>query len=79
VKLGEGELRGAIDGDEEREAPLLGVHLGDVDVEEADRVCLEAGAFGLGTVRLRQPRDAVTLEAACSEERVRWGSEGCRA
>jgi hypothetical protein len=47
VQLGKGELGGAVDGNEEVELALLGPHLGDVDVEVADRVGLEARAPGL--------------------------------
>ena len=47
VQLDEGELGRAVDGHEEIELALLGPDLGDVDVEEADRVALELGLFGL--------------------------------
>jgi hypothetical protein len=46
------------------ELALLGPDLGDVDVEEADRVALEPRALRLVPVRLGQPADAVALEAA---------------
>jgi hypothetical protein len=36
VQLDEGELGGAIDGDEQVEAPFLGSDLDDVDVEVAE-------------------------------------------
>ncbi len=64
VQLDEGELGRAVDGDEQVEPALLGAHLGDVDVKEADRVGLEAGAPGPVAVDLRQPGDAVPLETA---------------
>ena len=38
---GEGELRRAIDGDEQEQFAFLRTHLGDVDMHEADRVGLE--------------------------------------
>ena len=41
VQLDEGELRSAVDRDEEVELALLGSDLGDVDVEVADRVAPE--------------------------------------
>ena len=41
MQLGESELRRAVDGDEEVELSLGGLHFGDVDVEEADRIGLE--------------------------------------
>jgi hypothetical protein len=64
VKLDKGELGRSVDGDEEVELALLGPDLGDVDVEEADRVALEPGALRLVTVGVGQPADAVALEAA---------------
>jgi hypothetical protein len=41
AEFGKGKLRSAIDGDEEVESAFFGPDLGDVDVEEADRVGLE--------------------------------------
>ena len=40
------------------------MHLGDVNMEEADWVTLEARALELDAVHLRQSGDAVTLQAA---------------
>jgi hypothetical protein len=45
MQLGEGELAGPIDRHEQMKFALLGSDLGDIDVEEADRVALNA-AFG---------------------------------
>jgi len=53
--LGEGELRGSVDGDEEVELALLGPDLGDVNMEDADGVGLEALADRLVAVGLGQP------------------------
>ena len=39
-------------------------HLGDVDVEEADRVALELPLRRLVAVHVRQPADAMALETA---------------
>ena len=64
VQLDEGELRGAVDGDEQVELALLGPDLGDVDMEVADRVALELAPIGLVAVDLRQPADPMTLKAA---------------
>ena len=64
VQLNKGELARAIDGHEQVEPALLGVHLGDVDVEEADRVGFEAGALGLVAVGVGQPSDPMALQAA---------------
>ena len=52
---------------------LLGPHLGDVDVEVADRVGLELLLGRLVAFDLRQPADVVALKQRCSEERVRCG------
>lgn len=80
VQLGKGELRGAVDGHEKVEFALLGPDFGDVDVEVADRISLEALARGLAAVGLRQARDAVVrLRHRCRAERVRCGMVGCRA
>ena len=64
LQLGEGELRGPVDGNKEMELTLFGPDLGDVDVEVADRVGLELRAARLVTFGVRQPADAVALEAA---------------
>src|SRR4051812_43988458 len=64
VQLDEGELRSAVDGDEQVELALLGPDLGDVDMEVADRVALELAPIGLVAVDLRQPADPMTLKAA---------------
>ena len=64
VQLGEGELGGAVDGNEEVELAFLGPHLGDVDVEVADRVGLEVLAPGLVSVDVGQPGDSMPLQAA---------------
>ena len=47
------ELAGAIDADEEIELAFGGLHLGDIHVEEADRIALEALALRLVTVNIR--------------------------
>jgi hypothetical protein len=72
VELGESELRGAVDSHEEVELALLGPDLGDIDVEEADRVGLEALAGRPVAVGLGEARDAVALEAAMSAAPVKW-------
>ena len=50
VQLDKGELGRAVDGHEEVELALLGPDLGNVDVEEADRIALELGALRLAAV-----------------------------
>jgi hypothetical protein len=47
--LDEGELRCPVDGDEHVQLAFFGAHLGDIDMEVADRIALEAG-FGLLTL-----------------------------
>ena len=64
VQLGEGELRSAVDGNEEMELTLLGPDLSDVDVEVADGVALELGAARLIALGVRQPADPMALQAA---------------
>src|ERR1700757_2730920 len=55
VQLGEGELRGPIDGDEEVEPALGGADFGDVDVEVADRIGLELTLYALAVLDIRKP------------------------
>ena len=64
VQLDEGELRSPVDGNKEVELALLRPDLGDVDMEVADGVALELGAARLVAIGVRQPADAVALEAA---------------
>ncbi len=64
VHLDEGELRGSVDGDQEIELTLFGTHLGDIDMEVADRIDLELLAPGTITVPIGKSGDAVPFEAA---------------
>jgi len=52
-----------VDTDEQVELSLSGLHLGNIDVEEADRVALELRPLWLVTLHMRQARDAVALKA----------------
>ena len=61
MQLDKGELGRAVDRDQQVELALLGPDLGDVDVEEADRVMLELGAPRLVALCVGQARDAVAL------------------
>ncbi len=61
VELGHRELARAVNADKEIELALGGLHVGDVDVEEADRVGLELLPLRLVTLDIRQTRDAVPL------------------
>ena len=64
MQLDEGALAGAVDRHQHVELTLFGAHLGEVDVEVADRVGPEALLGGrLGRDR-RQARDVVALEQA---------------
>ena len=62
-QLGDCELAGAIDADEQVELAFGGMHLGDIDVKEADRVALEALPLWLAAFDIGQTGDAVALEA----------------
>ena len=61
-KLGDSELGCAVDADEEVELALGGLHFGDVDVEEPDRVALELLTLRLVPFNVRQPGDPMTLQ-----------------
>lgn len=63
-QLGDCELAGAIDADEQVELASGGMHLGDIDVKEADRVALEALPLRLAAFDVRQAEDTMSLEAA---------------
>ena len=62
--LHEGELAGPVDGDEQMELALRRLKLGDVDVEEADRIGLELLLRLPVALDRRQPADAMALKAA---------------
>jgi hypothetical protein len=60
----EGEPAGAVDGDEEMEPALGGLHRGDGDVDVSDGLGLERLPGRLVALDLGQARDAVALQAA---------------
>src|SRR4051794_37452295 len=64
VQFRKGKLTRAVDGYKEVELALLRPHLGDVDVEVADRIRLEPLLGGLVALGLGQARDAMPLQAA---------------
>ncbi len=64
VQLRVGELGGAVDGHEEIELALGGLHLGDIDVEVPDRIGSELLANRLVAFDLRQVADPMALQAA---------------
>ena len=63
-QLGNRELAGAVDADEEVELAFGSLHLSNIHVEEADRVALEALSLRLVPLDVRQTGYAMTLEAA---------------
>src|SRR5215212_11246160 len=64
VQFRKGKLTRAVDGYEEVELALLSPHLGDVDVEVADRIRLEPLLRGLLALGLGEPANAVPLQTA---------------
>src|SRR5215210_300783 len=62
--LDESEFARTIDSDVEVELALGGLHLGDVDMKEADRIGLELLANGLVAFEVGQSADAVALKTA---------------
>ena len=60
----EREFARAVNGDEEMELSLAGMYLGDVDVEVADGVALEALFRRLVALDIRQAADAMALKAS---------------
>ena len=78
-QLHESELARAINGDVEIKLALGGLHLGDVDVEVADRVGLELLSCRLVAFDLRQPEMPCRCRQRCNDERVRCGIVGCKA
>ena len=62
-KLGHGKRARAVDADEQVKLAFSSLHLGDVDVKEADRVSLELRPLRLVALDIRQARDAVALKA----------------
>jgi hypothetical protein len=78
MELGEGELRGPVDGYEEVDPALLGADLGDVEVEVAERVGLRLRT-GLSPSVSGNREMPWRLRQRCSAERVRCGMVGCRA
>jgi hypothetical protein len=63
MQLGESELAGAINRDEQVEPSFFRVHLGYVDVKVADRITLEL-LIGLIAGHIRQAADAMALQTA---------------
>lgn len=64
MQFDKGELADAVDGNDEMELALLSADLGNIDVEEAERVALKLASLGFISVDIRQAGDAVALKAA---------------
>ena len=62
-QLNDGKFAGPVNGYEHKELAFRSLHLGDVDVEEADRVALELRPRGLVAINVRQAGNPVSLEA----------------
>ena len=62
-ELGHGKFARAVNADEQKQLALSSLHLGDVDVKEADGVALELLALRLVALHVRQPRNAMALQA----------------
>lgn len=62
-ELGHGKLACAVDANEQKQFALSRLHLGDVNVEEADGVTFELPALWLVVLHVRQSRVAVTQQA----------------
>ena len=77
-KLNEGELRRAVDGDEEVELSLGSLHFGDVDMEEADR-SLNFFFAGLSPSMSTSRPIPCLCRQRCNDDRVRCGMVGCSA
>jgi len=63
MQLGEGELRGSVDSDEEIKPSHRSANLGDVDVEVSDRIDLELTLYTLAILDVRKPRERLLASA----------------
>ena len=63
-QLRDREFAGAVDADKQVKLAFDGLHLGDIDVEEADRVALEALTLWLVLLNIWQAGDTMPLQAA---------------
>ena len=63
-KCGDRELAGTVDADEQIQFAFGSLHLGNIDMEEADWVTLEALPLRLVAFDVRQAGDPVSLEAS---------------
>jgi hypothetical protein len=63
-QLHESELRGAVGGHKEIKLAFGGAHLGQINMELADRIALELLPSGLAAFHFRQPADAMPFQTA---------------
>lgn len=61
--LGDGERGGPVDADKETELALCSRHLGEVDLEDDNRVALQRPALWRVASDIRQARDAMAVQA----------------
>jgi len=79
-QLGDRELAGAIDADEQVQFAFGVLHLSDIHVKEADRVALEALPLRLIALDVSGRRDVpCRCRQRCSADRVSCGIGGCNA
>lgn len=64
MQLDEGELRGSVDGHEQMKLAFGGPNLGNIDVEEADRIGLELCLRRFVALDVGKTADPVSLQAA---------------
>ena len=79
MKFDEDEFARSIDGDEHVELAFGALHLGDIDVEEADRIALELGLDRLSPSISGRRLMPWRCRQRCKDERVSFGIEGCSA
>jgi hypothetical protein len=79
--LRDSELGGPVDAREQVVLSLGGLHLGNIDMEDADGVALEVVAFGLVALAIGQSSDTVRLQPPVQPPRVSgagWMAAGPR-
>ena len=74
MQLDKGELGGPVDRHEKVELALFGSHLGNIDVEIANRISLELGASGLSPSTSGSREMPWRWRHRCSDDRVGAGS-----
>ena len=78
-QLGDCELAGAVNADEQVELAFGSLHLSDIDMEETDRVSLEALSLRLIPSTFGRREMPCRCRQRCSADRVRCGIDGCNA